>query len=163
VLLPPEINLGTDTVLCVGKSMEFSGYGNGDFLWQDNSTSDYMNVTKAGLYFVNLSNQCGTATDSCLVNYSDCDQLIWIPNAFTPNGDGNNEVFLPYIENVDLYRFMIFNRWGELIFETKDKYLGWDGTFNGDRSPGGAYGWRIDYTNSQGESFCKYGYVILYR
>ena len=58
---------------------------------------------------------------------------IYVPNAFTPNGDGINDIFKPEMYGIsnDGYEFLIFNRWGELIFNTEMKELGWDGRVNG--------------------------------
>ena len=54
---------------------------------------------------------------------------IFIPNSFTPNGDGNNDVFLIYGENIKTLNLKIFNRWGELVFESNTQWKGWDGTY----------------------------------
>lgn len=62
---------------------------------------------------------------------------FWIPNSFTPNGDGNNEVFGPIISgNVEFYNFIVYDRWGHLVFETFDRDIKWDGTmFNNGKKP----------------------------
>ncbi|MDB5285013.1 MAG: hypothetical protein JWO06_4088, partial [Bacteroidota bacterium] len=56
---------------------------------------------------------------------------IFIPNSFTPNGDGNNDLFLIYGENIKTLNLKVFNRWGELVFESNSQWLGWDGTYKG--------------------------------
>jgi gliding motility-associated-like protein len=57
---------------------------------------------------------------------------LYIPNSFTPNGDGHNDLFLPYGLNVDpdTYEMMIFDRWGQMLFDTKEWGVGWNGTLN---------------------------------
>ncbi len=88
----------------------------------------------------------------------------WIPNAFTPNGDGLNDVFKPVIEGVTNYNFMIFNRWGELIFSTNDIYSGWDGTYKGSKCQEDVYVWKIEFRNEVSKSREKYiGRVTLVR
>jgi gliding motility-associated-like protein len=62
----------------------------------------------------------------------DCFVTYYIPNAFTPNGDGYNDLFFIYGRGVEEMRLRIFNRWGELIFETTDQSQGWDGTYRGE-------------------------------
>ncbi|MFN6946672.1 MAG: gliding motility-associated C-terminal domain-containing protein, partial [Cytophagaceae bacterium] len=57
--------------------------------------------------------------------------MIFIPNAFTPNGDGNNDELYVRGENIDEFYFTVYNRWGEMVFETRDKNIGWDGTYKG--------------------------------
>lgn len=86
--------------------------------------------------------------------------LIYIPNTFTPNGDGNNDFFRPLGEGVDWkeYHLMIFDRWGEKLFETKDYTEGWDGKYNGNLVQSDVYIWKIKakelyrniYTEHQG-------------
>jgi gliding motility-associated-like protein len=64
---------------------------------------------------------------------------IYIPNSFTPNGDGLNDVFRVYGYIVQEMNFMIFNQWGEKIFHSRDQAVGWDGTFKGRPQPSGVY------------------------
>jgi gliding motility-associated-like protein len=73
------------------------------------------------------------------------DFVLWVPNSFTPNGDEFNNLLRAYAEGIDDYNFsfQIFNRWGELIWETKDIEQGWDGTYNGVVCQDGTYTWKI--------------------
>jgi gliding motility-associated-like protein len=69
-----------------------------------------------------------------------------MPNAFTPNGDGRNDVFrIPAFLQINLVNFSVYNRWGERIFSTANNAEGWDGTLNGRFQPAGAYVWRVEY------------------
>lgn len=72
------------------------------------------------------------------------DILFYAPNAFTPDGDEHNQVWRIEVAGIDIYDFdlYIFNRWGELIWESHDPYVGWDGTYNGEQVPTGMYVWR---------------------
>ncbi len=72
------------------------------------------------------------------------DILFFAPNSFTPDGDEHNQVWKPEIQGIDIYDFdlFIFNRWGELIWETHDPSIGWDGTYNGEIVQSGIYTWR---------------------
>lgn len=72
---------------------------------------------------------------------------MYVPTAFTPDDDAYNGVFLPVILDVKNYRFEIYNRWGNKIFETDNTKEGWDGTINGNMAPDGVYVWRIKYRN----------------
>lgn len=56
---------------------------------------------------------------------------VFIPNTFTPNGDGNNDLFLIYGQDIKTVDLKIFNRWGELVFESNNQFVGWDGTYKG--------------------------------
>jgi gliding motility-associated-like protein len=71
----------------------------------------------------------------------------WVPNAFTPNGDGLNDIFKPVIQGVEKYRFYIFNRWGELIYESDDTEAGWNGTYKGNKCQIDVYVWKVDFMN----------------
>ncbi len=72
---------------------------------------------------------------------------LWVPNAFTPDGNGINDVFKPVMMGLDpsVYHLMVFNRWGGLVFESTDPEKGWDGTRGGSQVPAGVYIWRITY------------------
>jgi gliding motility-associated-like protein len=75
------------------------------------------------------------------------DFLVWVPNTFTPDGDEFNNEFKPVFSKdrqIDDYNLMIFNRWGELIFESHDPDFGWDGTYHGEFVKDGTYTWKID-------------------
>ncbi|CAN5901852.1 hypothetical protein BH11BAC7_BH11BAC7_23600 [soil metagenome] len=77
---------------------------------------------------------------------------FFVPNAFTPNGDGKNDVFMPLGNNVKQLRLLIFNRWGELLFESNDMNQGWDGTFKGTKVQEDVYVWKVLYEdNLQGK------------
>ncbi|MCA6365133.1 MAG: PKD domain-containing protein [Bacteroidetes bacterium] len=89
---------------------------------------------------------------------------FYIPNTFTPNGDGLNDVFMPAIMGAEDYRFLIFDRWGELIFDTQDADQGWDGRYKGDKCQQDVYVWKVEYTNAAtGEGMSHIGHVNLIR
>ena len=81
---------------------------------------------------------------------------IFVPNAFTPNGDGLNDVFkMVNVRNEQLLEFKVFNRWGTILFSTKDAQEGWDGTFRQNMQPYGVYGYviRIKYPDNIIETY----------
>ena len=91
----------------------------------------------------------------------------FLPNAFTPNSDGKNEIFLGkgFFENIGTFRMIILNRWGELIFESRDPNLGWNGRkYNtGEPSPGGVYVYQVRLSSTRGETMELKGFVTLLR
>ncbi|MCF8415721.1 MAG: gliding motility-associated C-terminal domain-containing protein [Crocinitomicaceae bacterium] len=95
------------------------------------------------------------------------DLIIYVPNTFTPDGDEYNNEFFPVISSgfsKDGYSLFIFNRWGQLIFESHDQAVGWDGTYNGERSQDGTYTWKIILKNIDNDSKEEYvGHVNLLR
>ena len=79
------------------------------------------------------------------------DLIYYVPNTFTPDGDQHNGIFKPVIESgfdPNSYRFYIFNRWGQLIFESKDIEEGWNGTFDGVVAQDGTYTWKIEFKST---------------
>jgi gliding motility-associated-like protein len=88
---------------------------------------------------------------------------MYIPNAFTPNGDNKNDVFLPVIRSVKKYSLQIFNRWGQKIFETRDYAQGWDGVINGEACVEETYSYKIILTALNGDFKETTGSVLLYR
>lgn len=96
---------------------------------------------------------------------------IFIPNAFTPNGDGNNDVFYPHTRYAERVSLLIFDRWGSLLFEkTSDDPLqdwensiGWDGKINGTDAPTGIYMYRVATVTGTGETTSKSGTLTLLR
>ena len=71
------------------------------------------------------------------------DFLFFVPNSFTPNKDGINDVFLPQIYGIMEYELEIYNRWGELLFHSNQLDMGWDGSFKDTACPSGVYLWKI--------------------
>jgi gliding motility-associated-like protein len=88
-----------------------------------------------------------------------------MPNAFTPNGDGKNDVFrVPPSEAVELISFVVYNRWGARVFMTTNSGTGWDGTVGGQAQPAGAYIWQVEYKDILiGKSVRASGTVMLVR
>lgn len=91
-------------------------------------------------------------------------QGFYVPNAFTPNNDGRNDVFKPMIfGNVVHYSFVIYNRFGQKVFESTDLTRGWDGNFHGTNSPGDIFVWSCVYQFAGENVENKKGSVTLVR
>lgn len=165
VLPSPRIQLPVDTVVCdpplllLEVPAEEAWYE-----WQDGSDGGTFLVEAAGVYEVTVSNRCDTDRHSIAVSSIDCSCSIYVPNAFTPNSDGENDQFLPQFEcELERYELHIFDRWGELITTIKDKGKGWDGTAGGRMSQDGVYVYKIDYTSPDEGTKHLYGHVTLLR
>lgn len=89
--------------------------------------------------------------------------FVFTPNAFTPNGDGVNDVFMVRGQNVDELYLAIFNRWGQRIFESNSPAIGWDGTFDGAPLPPDVYGYYAEMRCFDGSIFVKKGNLTLIR
>ncbi len=140
----PVVKLGSDTLLCFGDNLPLQVNNNlATYIWSDGSNGQSFTVSEPGTYWVNASNKCGTASDTINVTYEFCD--IWFPSAFTPNGDGRNDI-IRAVGNLDMFRdfsLSIFNRYGQRVFFTQDIYSGWDGTYNGSNQDLGTYFYMI--------------------
>ena len=88
---------------------------------------------------------------------------MFIPNAFTPNHDGLNDVFKPAGMYILEYKLQIFSRWGEQIFESSDLNTGWDGRFKGAECPTDNYFYQVTAKGTNGKSLKKAGTVLLLR
>ena len=77
---------------------------------------------------------------------------FFVPNSFTPNGDGNNDIFIPVSGAVKEYEFSIYSRWGELLFTTADETKGWDGTYHGKRGESATYVWEVEYVKLESDN-----------
>ncbi|MBT7996678.1 MAG: gliding motility-associated C-terminal domain-containing protein, partial [Bacteroidetes bacterium] len=86
---------------------------------------------------------------------------LFVPNSFTPNGDGINDMFLPKGVFVSEYNLQIFNRWGEKLFESDDMNEGWDGSFKGEICPLGTYYFQIKGKGVNGKTEVHNGTVQL--
>lgn len=124
-------------------------FGDGSASSENNPLHRYMDI---GIYSIMLiaSNE-SNCTDSARhsVTVKDLSRLF-VPNAFIPDGDGDNDIFKAYGINITRFELMIFNRWGQLVFRTDDFEKGWDGTFHGAKSPIGIYFWIISYNKDIG-------------
>ncbi|RZM29675.1 MAG: DUF11 domain-containing protein [Pedobacter sp.] len=88
---------------------------------------------------------------------------LYIPNTFTPNGDGRNDFFQVYGNTISTMTLRVYNQWGQFIFETRRPELGWDGTFKGQLQPNGVYVYYADVTFQDGTKSLKKGSITLLR
>lgn len=112
---------------------------------------------------VSSSPSCSDTATQVIRAVANC--FIAVPSAFTPNGDGINDYLYPLnaykAVNLD---FKVFNRWGQLVFETTNWTIRWDGTVNGQIQPVGTYVWTLRYTNSEtGQKVVQQGTSVLIR
>lgn len=151
----PVIELGEDIRACEGQTVRLldnhTPFPDAEYIWQDTINRVRFSATRSGRYRVRVTNTCGTVTDEIQILFDDCYNL-YIPNAFTPNGDGINDEFKPQTDQpiVD-YAMVIYNRWGRAVFKTNDINVGWDGTRNGGALPQDVYIYRISYVSGLDE------------
>lgn len=136
----PSVNLGPDTTICQGFELQLAINGEvANYLWSNGSTGTTNTITNSGAVWARVSNVCGSATDTINVTYKFCD--IWLPTAFSPNGDGRNDLMRVRgtLGAYSQYHFAIFNRWGVNVYVSDDINAGWDGNYNNEMQPIGTY------------------------
>ncbi len=160
----PVVSLGSDTAVCEETPLRLSVWGiNSDSIrWSDGSFGSTLDVRYGGEYIATGINKCGEGSDTILVKQLFCD--IWLPNAFTPNADGVNDVFriLGNTGRLEGTRLSVYNRWGEQVYITQDKYRGWDGYHKGMPAQTGTYVFLLEY-NLDGKSYKQTGNFHLLR
>ncbi len=133
----------------------------------DSTLLDYAphTYTDTGWYNVTqwVINQFGCTDTAVVPIYIVPEESVYVPNAFTPNGDGTNEIFFPVIRDVRCYEFTIFNRWGEIIYVITDPLKGWDGTLNNKKAKTDTYVYLLRYMDQQYNWHDKRGHFSLLR
>jgi gliding motility-associated-like protein len=86
---------------------------------------------------------------------------LFVPNAFTPNGDGLNDVFQVRSESYSYYHMVVYDRWGNLVFESMNAELGWDGRYQGKPMPIGVYSYQVVMRAMDGTEWNKAGQVTI--
>lgn len=141
------------------------------FYWDfgDSTNSSEENPLKQ-YYMTGTYNVCLTVTDSndcsatvCKPTKADVSELIDIPDAFSPNGDGENDVLYARGFGVKTMSLTIYNRWGQKIFVGTELSMGWDGTFKGAKQPTDAYAYVLDAVFVSGHTFHKQGNITILR
>ncbi len=139
-------------------------FGDGTNATTENATHEY---GAFGSYTVTLT---VTTDDGCTATFTLSPLVevfevpdIFIPNSFTPNEDGNNDVLYVYGEYVNLDDFIIFNQYGNEVFRTSDINVGWDGSWKGVQQPGGVYVYQAVLSDSVGNLYEEQGTVTLIR
>jgi gliding motility-associated-like protein len=153
-----------DTFMCRGNSVTIKVLGFNNYLWSNGSTNNNITLSQFGTYSLQVTDAKNCkATESIIVKNQGCINIS-IPTAFTPNGDGNNDTFKPKIPMaVTDYKMIIWNRYGQIIYETNQPQQGWDGTYKGQQQPIGAYLYSISLKDIAGLPLQKTGDVTLIR
>ena len=159
----PILNLGKDSAFCFETPFFLNAGNHVESIWQDGSTDASFFVENYGTYAVQVMNEDGCFSSDSITFTSDCPTELYVPNAFSPNGDGMNDVFLAYGVEVIDFNLKIFDRWGAFLFESNDIAHGWDGFFKGKLKQNGVYVWEIEVTFLQGKTARLKGDVTLLR
>ncbi|MEL6140750.1 MAG: gliding motility-associated C-terminal domain-containing protein, partial [Bacteroidota bacterium] len=166
----PVLDLGPDTTLCRGELFPLIAvFPEATAFLDDGTPFDTLYVSRTGLYSAVMLHPCGTALDRVAVTFENCHE-VYLPNAFTPNGDGVNDAFFPMDggDVIIIHQLHLFDRWGNLVFEqfefsTNRAELGWDGTIDGKLAPSGTYIYQMESSFIDGSQLTTKGSVQLIR
>lgn len=150
------VDAGPSLQLVEGETGQFtplvSGVTSPTFNWSpatylncDNCASPEVTPDETTTYLLEVTDAAGCKASDTVSAYVMPDELL-MPTGFSPNGDGVNDVFRPANKNLKTFKLQIYNRWGELIFETANPKLGWDGVFKTHEQGMGVYVWNAEYT-----------------
>jgi gliding motility-associated-like protein len=171
----PVASAGNNVVITYGESATLNAGGGGTYLWSNGSTGSaiVVNPKITTQYCVVVTNAAGCKDTACVlvtVEPTDCSaasaEKIFIPSAFSPNGDGENEtihILFGYMDCIKTFHLQIFNRWGEMIFEAKDPDVVWNGTYNGKEEDSAVFAYYLNITLVNGDKLVKKGNISLFR
>ncbi len=149
----PVVILPTDTVFCSGDRYRIGYEANMpvSYKWSSGETVPFIYPAASGVYQLTVSNMCGSAAASTNMQVAPCDKCFWLPDAFTPNGDGRNDEFGPVRTcpaHFHYYLFKVYNRWGQVVFESVSPEHKWNGSFAGQDQPLGTYSYTLEYRST---------------
>lgn len=162
----------SDTSVVLNQPLLLQATGSNHYLWSpaqwltNPGVANPVSLPQSDIrYYVTVSNDVGCFdVDSINVHLYKLDAGIYVPTAFTPNGDGSNDYFHPIIIGMkSLNLFRVYNRWGQLLYSGTDAVKGWDGTFGGKGQDPATYVWYAEGTDYKNNIIKKKGYVVLIR
>lgn len=170
LLPPPTVSAGSDRLIEPGQQvlLEATGSAPGSYQWEppwwlacDSCATTWAAPESSTTYTVTLTagNGC-TATAKVTIVLTG---TLFVPNTFTPNGDGTNDLFGAYGSEIATLQLFVFDRWGELIFSSDSMDRRWDGTYKGRPAQVDTYVWKVEATELSGRQYQAVGHVNLVR
>ena len=162
IFTPDEYTLYIGDTLYLELGDNYSIYQWYDINNDSIGNNSILSVYQAGEYYVYVEDQNGCSDISNVVNVNEVPRTeLYVPNSFTPNADMHNELFVVYGENIKTYSMKIFDRWGDLLFESEDIQKHWDGYFMGEKVEQGKYLYHIEIVGEDNVLFTKSGLINL--
>ncbi len=170
VLKHPEIIPATDSVFCsLTNDFILLDAGGGTTYWWSptNETTQTIIPKSEGFYLVTVTHADGCTKSGSVQVKEICEPLVFVPNAFTPNGDGKNDLLSFSNSGIEIIDIKIFSRWGSIVYYSDELDASWDGMINGKDAPSGTYVYLISFKSpaadgTMNEATAK-GYFILIR
>lgn len=135
------------------------------FLWSTGATTESITVRDSGTYWVETKIDRCFVRDTIVVEGAPGFNDVYMPAAFTPNGDRKNDFYFGFGQNLEEYKLAIYNRWGQEVFVTSDATMGWDGLFEETEAAAGVYAYKVSYRTpcSKNQIEEKLGTIMLLR
>jgi gliding motility-associated-like protein len=169
VIDPPRHDLGDTLQQCyLSETMTLDiGIEALEYLWyKGQETSKNIQTEEAGFYpfYVKDLYECEYVDTFLLLGASSVNN-VYVPNTFTPNGDGLNDQLYSVGEGIESFEFTLFNRWGSILFQSRDLKNGWDGSYEGSLVQEGIYSYKVKYHNkcATENEVIKHGFVLVLR
>ena len=166
--LPTAIS-SNDTTISVDQEIQLWTSGGSSYMWTPDTYLDCSDcdnpISTPGndiIYFIEVTDSLGCSVEDTIV-VTVIYYPLFIPNGFSPNNDNENDILYVRGGGIASIQMHIFDKWGNLVFETLDAEKGWDGTFNGKPVNTGVYVYRMDATLKNGETLMESGNITLFR
>jgi gliding motility-associated-like protein len=164
---PIVIPIGNNYTFCQGDTITLTATSPtaGYFLWFDGTELSTHPFFESGNYSVTVSNACETVSRDWNMEFEDCNIYVYIPNSFTPNNDGINDIWYPQINGWTEVETIVFDRWGQVVFTSENPNTPWVGEIrNGDYfAADGVYSYLIKAKFTSGEAREFNGFIVLIR
>lgn len=161
------LNAISDTTLCEGEYVIYNVGPDGFvYEWSNGEVGPEILITDSGTYVVTATSTCNVIEEMVTVSVEKCNCEVFMPSAFSPNGDGVNDLFKGYADcdRVTGYLLEVFDRWGALVYTTRDFDAGWDGTMSTKICIPGVYVYQVSYVQTiNGRKYIQHkkGSVLL--
>jgi gliding motility-associated-like protein len=171
----PQLNVNAgprDTTVVDGQSLALHATGALNYTWlpatwlSNNIIANPISLPQDSItyYLTGIDSHGCIGNDTIHIQFYTVQPDMYVPTAFTPNGDGNNDVARPILLGMQsLVYFKIFNRFGELVFKTSEMGKGWDGMYKGKRQDTSTFVWMAEGVTFKGQRKTAKGYVLLIR
>ena len=163
----PQFDLGENIDTCaVSLTLAVPDVDIWSYEWQDGSTADTFLIEANGTYSLKATSVCGEYEDAIDVYLDGCDCRVFVPNSFSPDGDGLNDIFKPFFQGdcqPGFVQFRVFNRWGAMIYQGMNNDIGWNGMFRNERLPPDVFIYDLSYRIPSGKMVHLSGDVTIIR